>query len=106
MEKRWKHWIAELSPYFCLMKKISVLSLKCNRLQKLPRNIQCLESLRMFSASHNELKVLPFGIRKLHLDTLDLFHNPLNTDVVLRPVTLWQLPSLMELSASAIVKHE
>ncbi|KAF8767490.1 leucine-rich repeat protein 1-like isoform X1 [Argiope bruennichi] len=97
--------IAELSPYFCLMKRISVLSLKCNRLSKLPRNIQCLENLRMFSASHNELKVLPFGIRKLHLDTLDLFHNPLNTDVVLRPVTLWQLPSLMELSASAVVKH-
>lgn len=97
--------ITKLSPYFCLMKKLSVLSLKCNKLVELPRNIQCLESLRMFSASHNELKVLPFGIRKLHLDTLDLFHNPLNTDVVLRPVTLWQLPSLMELAASSVVDH-
>ncbi|GFY42335.1 leucine-rich repeat protein 1 [Trichonephila inaurata madagascariensis] len=97
--------ITRLSPYFCLMKKISVLSLKCNRLVELPRNIQSLESLRMFSASHNELKVLPFGIRKLHLDTLDLFHNPLNTDVVLRPVTLWQLPTLMELAASSVVHH-
>ncbi|GFT37707.1 leucine-rich repeat protein 1 [Nephila pilipes] len=97
--------IAVLSPYFCLMKNISVLSLKCNKLVELPRNIQCLESLRMFSASHNELKALPFGIRKLQLDTLDLFHNPLNTDVVLRPVTLWQLPSLMELAASSVVNH-
>ncbi|GIX85447.1 hypothetical protein CEXT_39111 [Caerostris extrusa] len=97
--------IAVLSPYFCLMKKISVLSLKNNKLTHLPRNIHCLESLRMFSASHNELKVLPFGIRKLHLDTLDLFHNPLNTDVVLRPGTLWQLPSLLELAASCVVEN-
>uniref|UniRef100_A0A2L2YNF8 Leucine-rich repeat protein 1 n=1 Tax=Parasteatoda tepidariorum TaxID=114398 RepID=A0A2L2YNF8_PARTP len=92
-----------LSPYFCLMKKISVLSLKGNGLQNLPRNIHCLESLRMFSASHNELKVLPFGIRKLQLDSLDLFHNPLDTDVVLRPMTPWQLPSLLECAASAVV---
>ncbi|KAG8190923.1 hypothetical protein JTE90_014403, partial [Oedothorax gibbosus] len=48
--------IAELSPYFCLMRKVSVLSLKNNRLSKLPRNFHSLESLRMFSASHNELK--------------------------------------------------
>ncbi|XP_035212009.1 leucine-rich repeat protein 1-like isoform X1 [Stegodyphus dumicola] len=97
--------IEELSPYFCLMKKITVLSLKCNRLSKLPRNIHCLESLRMFSASHNDIKVLPFGIRKLQLDTLDLFHNPLNTDVVLRPIVFWELPTLMECAASCIVKN-
>ncbi|XP_054714663.1 leucine-rich repeat protein 1-like isoform X2 [Uloborus diversus] len=98
--------IAELSPYFCLMKNISVLSLKCNRLTKLPRNMQCLESLRMFSASHNNIKVLPFGIRKLELDTLDLFHNPLDTDVVLRPIVVWDTPSLMESAAAAVVKYK
>lgn len=98
--------ISILSPYFCLMKKLSVLSLKCNKLKKLPRNMHCLESLRMFSASHNELKVLPFAIRKLHLDTLDLFHNPLDTDVVLRPIVLWELPSLLECAASAVISQK
>ncbi|KAG8172419.1 hypothetical protein JTE90_008575 [Oedothorax gibbosus] len=53
-----------------------------------------------------EKKVIPFGIRKLQLDTLDLFHNPLDTDVVLRPLCPLALPTLLECAASTIVEYD
>ncbi|XP_054714674.1 leucine-rich repeat protein 1-like [Uloborus diversus] len=99
--------VSELSPYFCLMKKIGNLFLCGNQLKQLPHNIQCLESLKNLRASKNNIQILPFAICTLHLNTLDISYNPIDTNAASCFNMIMDTPSsLLDYAAGAIVEQK
>lgn len=83
-----------------------LLSLKGNRLPRIPFGIRRLRSLRTLNLADNQLKSLPNIISRMTFDTLDLsgsemFTEPLNAHDLLRmlmtediqrqPLNLWQI---------------
>ena len=80
------------------------LKIDCNDITFIPRNFGKLRKLKFFSASHNQIKVLPHSFSKLSLESVDLFGNPFQSTGMVSRCGSLNLPPLMELSARAIKK--
>ena len=94
-----------LPPNICDLTSLTSLKLDSNQLVCLPSRFGRLQTLRHFSCTNNQLKTLPASFSRLRLQDLDLFANQFLT---VGPDTaidkLGSFPSLLELSARAIVK--
>lgn len=88
-----------------------VLTLKDNRLMRIPFAIRRLKTLRTLNLANNQIKSLPNVFSRMSFDTLDLsgeemlappYHQhepdsvPLRNDDILRqPATLWQIAAMI-----------
>lgn len=90
---------------FPSFKSLIQLRLDCNRLQMLPRTLGKMASLKFFSASNNQLVVLPPSFPVLSLDSLDLFSNPFSASGLVRTCKTLSLPSLQEIAGRYVMKN-
>ncbi|XP_076346117.1 leucine-rich repeat protein 1-like [Tachypleus tridentatus] len=96
-----------LPEQLCFMEKLNILFVSNNNLQALPEKIGFLKTLRNFNVSNNSLKLLPASFMQLRLNYLDLYNNTwICASVNYKDINMFtSLPSLLECSASVIVKQ-
>ena len=92
-----------LPAVFCNLKSLVSLKLDQNGLLSLPVNLGKLPKLSFFSASHNDLRVLPLSLANLRLDSLDVSGNQLLPEEHWNIVNNLSMPLLKE-CAGRVVK--
>ena len=90
---------------FCSFRNLVHLKLDGNDLHMLPINIGSLSYLRFFSASCNKLKVLPYSMLGLRLESVDVSENPFLLPDKLHTVNNLTVPSLMECAGIVLKKY-
>ena len=88
------------------LRALVTLRLDRNQLRRLPEALEEMRGLKVLSATHNRLEVLPAAAARFSLDSLDLYGNAfLDDGAATARGTLPLLPSLKECAARAIKKH-
>ncbi|XP_032237186.2 leucine-rich repeat protein 1 [Nematostella vectensis] len=97
--------IKSLPSVFCNFKNLVHLKLDDNGLHLLPIHMGRMTSLRFFSASGNNLRVLPLSLWKLRLDSVDVSNNDFLPENEWCLVNNMCVPSLMELAGRSARKN-
>lgn len=94
------------------------LDFSCNKISRIPFAIKQMKKLKLLSLSDNNLESLPYTIIKPHFDLIDLSSNRFPSETNVRRIThenhktlhsqenSFRSPSLLELSARAIIKRQ
>ena len=93
-----------LPSVFCSLKNLVHLKLDGNGLCMLPPDMGKLVNLHFFSASHNQLRVLPISFVKLRLDSVDVSGNPFLSEEHWKVINNLSVPSLRE-CAGRVIKN-